>query len=40
MAGFIRSKQSGMQTDLSAAILPGLFAIDDDARYGINSQIR
>ncbi|KFZ14763.1 hypothetical protein V501_03070 [Pseudogymnoascus sp. VKM F-4519 (FW-2642)] len=39
MAAFIRSKQSGMQTDLSASILPGLFTIDDEARYGINSQI-
>jgi syntaxin-binding protein 5 len=40
MAAFIRAKQSGMQTDLSASILPGLFTIDDEARYGINSQIR
>lgn len=40
MASFIRGKQSGMQNDLSASILPGLFAPDDQARYGINSQIR
>jgi hypothetical protein len=40
MAGFLRAKQAGMQTDLSASILPSSFAIDDEARYGINSQIR
>lgn len=40
MNSFLRSKQAGIQTDLSAAILPGFFAIDDEARYGINSQIR
>jgi hypothetical protein len=39
MAGFLRGKQSGIQSDLSASILPGLFAPDDQARYGINSQI-
>jgi hypothetical protein len=39
MAGFLRGKQAGIQNDLSAAILPGLFAPDDQARYGINSQI-
>ncbi|RFU36219.1 hypothetical protein B7463_g145, partial [Scytalidium lignicola] len=39
MAGFLRGKQAGIQGDLSAGILPGLFAIDDQARYGINSQI-
>ncbi|KAH8817010.1 snare-dependent exocytosis protein-like protein [Xylogone sp. PMI_703] len=39
MAGFLRGKQAGIQGDLSASILPGLFAIDDQARYGINSQI-
>ncbi|RDW73911.1 hypothetical protein BP5796_07353 [Coleophoma crateriformis] len=39
MAGFLRGKQAGMQNDLSAAILPGLFAPDDQARFGINSQI-
>ncbi|KAL3426353.1 SNARE-dependent exocytosis protein [Phlyctema vagabunda] len=39
MASFLRGKQSGMQNDLSAAILPGLFAPDDQARFGINSQI-
>jgi syntaxin-binding protein 5 len=39
MAGFLRGKQAGMSADLSAGILPGLFAPDDQARYGINSQI-
>ncbi len=40
MAGFLRGKQAGIQNDLSAAILPGLFAPDDQARFGINSQVR
>ncbi|ORY67197.1 lethal giant larvae like, C-terminal-domain-containing protein [Pseudomassariella vexata] len=40
MASFLRGKQAGMQNDLSANILPELFAPDDRARYGINSQIR
>ncbi len=39
MAGFLRGKQAGIQNDLSAGILPGLFAPDDQFRYGINSQI-
>ena len=39
MAGFLRGKQAGIQNDLSAGILPGLFALDDQARFGINSQI-
>lgn len=39
MAGFLRGKQAGIQSDLSAGILPGLFSVDDQARYGINSQI-
>ncbi|KAI8627479.1 lethal giant larvae like, C-terminal-domain-containing protein [Xylariaceae sp. FL1651] len=39
MASFIRAKQAGMQNDLSANILPGLFAPDDRSRYGINSQV-
>ncbi|EKD12351.1 uncharacterized protein L3040_003595 [Drepanopeziza brunnea f. sp. 'multigermtubi'] len=39
MAGFIRGKQAGIQNDLSVGILPELFAPDDQARYGINSQI-
>lgn len=39
MAGFLRGKQAGIQSDLSAGILPGLFAPDDQARFGINSQI-
>ncbi|KUI56373.1 hypothetical protein VP1G_03757 [Cytospora mali] len=39
MASFLRGKQAGMQKDLSATILPDLFAPDEQARYGINSQI-
>jgi hypothetical protein len=39
MAGFLRGKQAGIQNDLSAGILPGLFAPDDRARFGINSQV-
>jgi hypothetical protein len=39
MAGFLRGKQAGIQNDLSAGILPGHFAPDDQARFGINSQI-
>ncbi|KAI1189507.1 lethal giant larvae like, C-terminal-domain-containing protein [Nemania serpens] len=39
MASFLRGKQAGMQNDLSANILPGLFSPDERARYGINSQI-
>jgi hypothetical protein len=40
MAGFVRSKQAGIERDLSATIRPELFTPDDQARYGINSQIR
>lgn len=40
MASFLRGKQAGIQNDLSAGILPGLFALDDLVRHGINSQIR
>jgi hypothetical protein len=40
MASFLRGKQAGMQKDLSATILPHLFVPDEQARYGINSQIR
>lgn len=40
MSSFLRSKQSGVQHDLSASIRPELFTPDDQARYGINSQIR
>ncbi|KAK0611549.1 lethal giant larvae like, C-terminal-domain-containing protein [Immersiella caudata] len=39
MASFLRSKQAGVQNDLSAAVSPGLFLPDEQARYGINSQI-
>lgn len=40
MAGFVRSKQAGIERDLSGSIRPELFTPDDQARYGINSQIR
>ena len=40
MSSFLRSKQAGIQKDLSASIRPELFTPDDQARYGINSQIR
>ncbi|KAF4126055.1 syntaxin-binding protein 5 [Geosmithia morbida] len=39
MSSFIRGKQAGIQNDLSADIRPELFTPDDQARYGINSQI-
>ncbi|GAB7352147.1 hypothetical protein MBLNU459_g2636t1 [Dothideomycetes sp. NU459] len=39
MASLIRGKQAGVQNDLSAGLMPDFFAIDDIARYGINSQI-
>lgn len=39
MAGLIRSRQAGIQNDLSAGLSADLFVIDDLARYGINSQI-
>jgi syntaxin-binding protein 5 len=39
MATFLRGKQVGMQNDLSANLRPELFTPDDQARYGINSQI-
>lgn len=39
MAGFLRGKQAGIQNDLSAGILPDQFSPDDQARFGINSQI-
>lgn len=40
MANFLRGKQAGIQRDLSASIRPEIFTPDDQARYGINSQIR
>ena len=40
MSAFLRGKQAGISHDLSEGILPGLFALDDRARLGINSQIR
>ncbi|KAI6777938.1 Lethal(2) giant larvae protein-like protein [Emericellopsis cladophorae] len=39
MSSFLRGKQAGIQHDLSASIRPELFTPDDQARYGINSQI-
>ncbi|KAK4131408.1 hypothetical protein BT67DRAFT_485966 [Trichocladium antarcticum] len=39
MASFLRSRQAGIQTDLSAGILPGSFAPFEQSRHGINSQI-
>ncbi|SLM36526.1 WD40/YVTN repeat-like-containing domain [Lasallia pustulata] len=39
MAHFLRGKQAGIQNDLSAGLAPELFAIDEVARYGINSKI-
>jgi hypothetical protein len=40
MASFLRGKQAGLQKDLSGGIQPGHFCPDEQARYGINSQIR
>ncbi|KAL8948948.1 MAG: hypothetical protein Q9222_004900 [Ikaeria aurantiellina] len=39
MAHLLRAKQAGIQRDFSAGLDPRLFAIDEVARYGINSQI-
>ncbi|MCJ1394745.1 hypothetical protein MMC18_007625 [Xylographa bjoerkii] len=39
MAQFLRGKQAGIQHDLSVGLAPELFALDQVARYGINSQI-
>ncbi|KAK3384976.1 lethal giant larvae like, C-terminal-domain-containing protein [Podospora didyma] len=39
MAAFLRGKQAGVQKDLSAAIIPGVFNPDEQSRFGINSQI-
>ncbi|PHH77475.1 hypothetical protein CDD83_4118 [Cordyceps sp. RAO-2017] len=39
MASFLRSKQAGIQNDLSGSIRPELFMPDDQSRYGINSQV-
>ncbi|OJJ39242.1 hypothetical protein ASPWEDRAFT_36989 [Aspergillus wentii DTO 134E9] len=39
MAQFLRGKQAGIQKDLSEGLSPDLFALDDVARCGINSQI-
>ncbi|KAL8867083.1 MAG: hypothetical protein Q9174_005890 [Haloplaca sp. 1 TL-2023] len=39
MAHLLRGKQVGIQRDFSGGLNPELFAIDEVARYGINSQI-
>ncbi|KAL5606797.1 hypothetical protein BROUX41_003177 [Berkeleyomyces rouxiae] len=39
MASFLRGKQVGVDKDLSEHILPDAFALDDQERYGIGSQI-
>ncbi|KAK3941997.1 lethal giant larvae like, C-terminal-domain-containing protein [Diplogelasinospora grovesii] len=39
MASFLRAKQAGVAKDLSGGILPDLFTPEEQARYGINSQI-
>ncbi|KAL8651278.1 MAG: hypothetical protein Q9210_003352 [Variospora velana] len=39
MAHLLRGKQAGLQRDFSAGLYPQLFAIDEVARFGINSQI-
>ncbi|KAI2933452.1 hypothetical protein CBS147321_9561 [Aspergillus niger] len=39
MAHFLRGKQAGIQKDFSENLSPDLFALDDFARCGINSQI-
>ncbi|KJZ77148.1 hypothetical protein HIM_03469 [Hirsutella minnesotensis 3608] len=39
MTSFLRGKQAGIQKDLSGSIRPELFTPDEQARYGINSQI-
>ncbi|KAH8692686.1 putative snare-dependent exocytosis protein [Talaromyces proteolyticus] len=39
MAHFLRGKQAGIQRDLSEGLSPELFALDQYARYGVNSRI-
>lgn len=39
MAHLLRGKQAGIQNDLSAGLQTDHFAIDDLARYGVNSQV-
>ncbi|KAG8630237.1 hypothetical protein KVT40_001856 [Elsinoe batatas] len=39
MSHLLRGKQAGIQNDLSAGITPDIFAVDDLARFGVNSQI-
>ncbi|KAL8962479.1 MAG: hypothetical protein Q9193_001122 [Seirophora villosa] len=39
MAHMLRGKQAGVHRDFSAGLHPQLFAIDEIARFGINSQI-
>ncbi len=40
MASFLRARQAGIQTDLSAGIAPTAFNPDELVRYGVGSQIR
>lgn len=39
MAHLLRGKQAGIQNDLSAGLHADQFALDDLARYGVNSQV-
>ncbi|TKX24672.1 lethal giant larvae-like protein [Elsinoe australis] len=39
MTHLLRGKQAGIQNDLSAGITSTIFAVDDLARFGVNSQI-
>ncbi|PNS21376.1 Lethal(2) giant larvae SRO7 [Sphaceloma murrayae] len=39
MAHLLRGKQAGIQNDLSAGVTADIFAVDDLARFGVNSQI-
>ncbi|KKA28967.1 hypothetical protein TD95_000892 [Thielaviopsis punctulata] len=39
MTSFLRGKQAGIDKDLSEGVLPDLFMVDDQERYGIGSQI-
>ncbi|KAK2738959.1 hypothetical protein FQN57_006753 [Myotisia sp. PD_48] len=39
MAHFLRGKQAGIQTDLSAGLSSESFLLDEVARYGINSRL-
>jgi len=39
MTHLLRGKQAGVQNDLSAGLTADVFAIDDIARFGVNSQV-